>query len=702
MRRLLRCVCFLYFLILSIGCSQESSQQVDQGAAAATEERARYSREDYVETGDLAEINQHGEVRLIAPRWDYVSELPRQGTPGAVYHQLAQEFVINLGLEPKWVYVRRFEDLIPTLLEGHGDLIVANLTVTQKRNEQVAFSLPLEQITELVLVANSNDTIRNIDDLKGLTIVIPAGSSYQDTLAKIDTIVELADSEITPDEIIDLVVDEAADATLMDSNQALSLLHYRDDFHIAFTASETKNIAWATRPDAINLVQALDLFITEHRLSRRQIGPYKVDLPGILEKKTLRVLTRNSPATYFLWKGELLGFEYELAKMLAKHLGVRLEIIVPKPGDDILDWLAAGRGDMIAAGMTITDERINRGFTFSRPYHQVNEVFVTNSDTLVLSSLADLAGRTVVAHPDYSYWDSLNKLKSSGVSFELKPVPFASDTSDIIAGIADGTYEITLADSHLVNLESTYHANLNSNLGLAEPVHHGWVVRNEDPELLKAVNQFLKKGYRGLNFNLIYNKYFVDSRRSRASSERTFASGTISPYDILVKQGAPVYQFDWRLLVSQMYQESRFDPKARSFAGAVGLFQLLPRTAKQLGFDRDDLVIPEKSVQAGIEYLDWTRDRFSETLPIEERLWFALAAYNAGFGHVRDARRLAKQKNWNPDSWFDNVERAILLLSKKEYYSNARFGYCRGSETAKYVRDIRNRYQAYVDLAQAQ
>ncbi|MCH7744255.1 MAG: transglycosylase SLT domain-containing protein, partial [Proteobacteria bacterium] len=141
---------------------------------------------------------------------------------------------------------------------------------------------------------------------------------------------------------------------------------------------------------------------------------------------------------------------------------------------------------------------------------------------------------------------------------------------------------------------------------------------------------------------------------------------------------------------------------ARSFAGAIGLFQLLPRTAKQLGFDRDDLVIPEKSVQAGIKYLDWTRDRFSETLPIEERFWFSLAAYNAGFGHVRDARRLAKQKGWNPDSWFDNVERAILLLSKKEYYRKARFGYCRGSETAKYVSDIRNRYQAYVDLAQTQ
>lgn len=702
MYRLLRRVCFLYILIISFGCSQDSTQQVDQGAAAATEGRAEDGREDYVETGDLAEISQHGEVRLIAPRWDYASELPRQGTPGAVYHQLAQEFVINLGLEPQWVYVRRFEDLVPTLLGGNGDLIVANLTVTPKRNEQVAFSLPLEQITELVLVAKSNNAISNMDDLKGLTIVIPAGSSYQDTLAKIDTIVELADSEIAPDEVIDLVVDKAADATLMDSNQAHSLLHYRDDFHIAFTASEIKNIAWATRPDAIHLLQALDLFITEHRLSRRQFGPYKVDLPGILEKRTLRVLTRNSPATYFLWKGELLGFEYELVKMLAKRLGVRLEIIVPKPGENILDWLAAGRGDMIAAGMTITDERISRGFSFSRPYHQVNEVFVTNADTLVLSSLADLAGRTVVAHPDYSYWDSLNKLKSSGVSFELKSAPLASDTSDIIAGIADGTYEITLADSHLVNLERTYHANLNSDLGRAEPVHHGWVVRNEDTELLKAVNQFLKKEYRGLNFNMIYNKYFVDSRRIKASLERRFASGAISPYDMLVKQGAPVYQFDWRMMVSQMYQESRFDPKARSFAGAIGLFQLLPRTAKQLGFERDDLVIPEKSVQAGIRYLDWTRDRFSETLPVEERLWFSLASYNAGFGHVRDARRLAKQKGWNPDSWFDNVERAILLLSKKEYYRKARFGYCRGSETAKYVSDIRNRYQAYVDLAQAQ
>ena len=155
------------------------------------------------------------------------------------------------------------------------------------------------------------------------------------------------------------------------------------------------------------------------------------------------------------------------------------------------------------------------------------------------------------------------------------------------------------------------------------------------------------------------------------------------------------------MVISQMYQESRFNPNARSFVGAVGLFQLLPRTGKQLGFEKADLMVPEKSVSAGIQYLDWTRDRFSETLPVEERLWFSLAAYNAGFGHVRDARRLAKLKGWDPDRWFDNVERAMLLLSKREYFSKARFCYCRGKEPVQYVREIRDRYQAYVDLTQA-
>jgi len=172
----------------------------------------------------------------------------------------------------------------------------------------------------------------------------------------------------------------------------------------------------------------------------------------------------------------------------------------------------------------------------------------------------------------------------------------------------------------------------------------------------------------------------------------------LSPYDDIVKQKSSKYGFDWRLIISQMYQESRFNPKAKSHAGALGLMQVLPRTAKELGIN--DLTHPVQSIDAGVQYMNWTRDRFSEDMPTQERLFFALAAYNAGYGHVKDAQRLAKQLKLNPNKWFANVEKAMLLLQQPSYYKKARFGYCRGSEPVNYVREIHQRYLGYIDVTQ--
>ena len=146
-----------------------------------------------------------------------------------------------------------------------------------------------------------------------------------------------------------------------------------------------------------------------------------------------------------------------------------------------------------------------------------------------------------------------------------------------------------------------------------------------------------------------------------------------------------------------MYQESRFNPEAKSWVGAQGLMQVMPRTAKEMGIS--NLKQPETGIKAGVQYLNWVRDRFEPELNVKARMWFTLAAYNAGQGHVKDARRLARKQGLNPNRWFDNVEKAMLLLSKKKYYSKARHGYVRGREPVNYVREIRSRYRAYIRLA---
>ena len=213
----------------------------------------------------------------------------------------------------------------------------------------------------------------------------------------------------------------------------------------------------------------------------------------------------------------------------------------------------------------------------------------------------------------------------------------------------------------------------------------------------RALNEFLDREYRGLLYNIIYAKYFKDPRRiARHRSERAKELRALSPYDDTVKQYAARYDFDWRLILAMMYQESRFNPGASSFAGARGLMQVLPGTAGEMGFD--NLYDPEESIHAGVKYLAWVRERFEPELSVRDRMWFTLAAYNAGSGHVRDARRLARQQGWNPNVWFGNVERAMLLLSRPQYAQAARHGYCRCGEPVRYVRDVRSRYNAYVAM----
>jgi membrane-bound lytic murein transglycosylase F len=274
------------------------------------------------------------------------------------------------------------------------------------------------------------------------------------------------------------------------------------------------------------------------------------------------------------------------------------------------------------------------------------------------------------------------------------------ETEEIIARVAEGDYDVTLADSHILAVARSWRDDIQGAFELAEPAAHGWVVRRQNPELLAAVDAYLQREYRGLFYNVTREKYFGNPKamRKRAAS-RPARAGAISPYDELVRRHAGRLGFDWRLVTAQMYQESRFDPTARSFAGASGLLQLMPRTAAELGYR--DLEDPETSIEAALDYMTWLRKRFSREIPEPDRTWFSLAAYNVGFGHVRDARRIASDRGWDSDRWFDHVERAMLLKERPEVHRKTRYGYARGREPVAYVRNIRDRYAAYVQADHA-
>ncbi len=644
-------------------------------------------------------------LRILRPRQVW-GVLPTNSSPTSEELKLIERFAANVGMEPEYVYVDRYDRLIPRLLSGDGDIIIDNLTVSPTRKQQIEFTSPITYVSEQI-IARKGEAPKGLRDLGGRRVAVHASSTYYETLQTMlkqryqpRFEIQLIDESVSTEAILIGVAEGVYDLALADNNLFQIISSYRKNIQVAFDLGSVRAIAWGVRPDNPVLLSRLNDFLGQHHLASQEKLVASDDLAAIKQRGVLRVLTRNNATTYFLWHGELFGFEYELARHFAESHGLRLEMVVPPSREQLLPWLRQGKGDIIAASLTINDLIEKQGVRFSRPYNQASEIVISRSDEIGLEHPEALSGRTVVVRRSSSYWQNLKKLQAQGIRLSLRAAPEELETSEIIARVASGEYDLTVADSHILDIDLTWRDDVKAAFPLDAPQQHGWLIRENNPQLLQAVNDFFKKEYRGLFYNVTYRKYFRNSKqnlRQVALHSEVFNETRISPYDTLVQKYAKEYGFDWRLLVSQMYQESRFDPEAKSWMGAMGLMQVMPQTAMELGLE--DLHHPETSVHAGVKYLHGLMRSFEPELGVADRTWFALASYNAGIGHVIDARRLARQLDLEPNRWFGNVEKAMLLLSKSEYAKSARHGYVRGYEPVNYVREIRDRYHAYLLLA---
>ena len=675
--------------------------------AVATGLTAAAGAQEKVLAGDLDVIQRNGRLRILVQPFDK-SYLPRDGYPLDHERELAAEFAGTLNLKSELVYVDAFEDLIPALLKGRGDLIAANLTITDARSKQIAFTVPVDRAHEQVVARVSEKNVRQLSDLQGRTLAVQEKTSFWERAQRLQRQfpgirVKTLSGRLGDDALLDEVASGRSELTIEDSNMLDIALKYRSDIKAVLTFPEESVMAWGLRRDNPKLRAALDAFLTGRALlSHRNAKPAN-DWPEIKKRKTIRFLTRNNAACYFLWRGELFGFEYECARRFARAQGLNLEMVVAPSHEDLLRMLKEGKGDVVAAFLSPTDERLAQGAAFSSAYLYASEdVVMRANDPKTLKRIEDLAGRTVVVRRSSSYWSTLQKLKTGGVRLKIQAAPETMETSEIIDELAEGRYDLTVADSHILNTELAWRDDIKRAFPLTEPKPHCWVVRAGDKKLLAVVNDFWRREYREVFYNVTFNKYFKNIRNIRSyvydeSRIKLDGSGMISPYDNLVKRYAGIYGFDWCLIVSQMFQESRFNPKARSSVGAKGLLQVMPRTAGEVGLGQR-LEDPETGIHAGVKYLDWVRKNIYPEPSPEDQVWFALAAYNAGVGHVSDASRLAEQLKLQPNRWFDNVEKAIKLLSKSRYANQSRYGYVSGEETATYVRQIRDRYGAYLHL----
>ncbi|HEY7699504.1 MAG TPA: transporter substrate-binding domain-containing protein, partial [Vicinamibacteria bacterium] len=435
--------------------------------------------------------------------------------------------------------------------------------------------------------------------------------------------------------------------------------------------------------------------LTDHRADDRTTG----DLDSVRARGSLRVITLNNPVHYFLYRGRQMGFDYEIAGLAAKKLGVRLELVVPPSRDQVFSWLLEGRGDFIAATLTDTPER-REFLAFSRPYLFVDEVAVRRKRAVEkVASVYELPGRTIHAWKSASHYQTLERWMSRVGPFRIEPIPEDMEYEEILDRVGSGEYPLAVVDSLVLEAELPHRDDVEKAFSLSggQPQPIAFALRPGNPKLREFLDGFVSGLVGSLELNDARDRYFRRSRGlDRTPTRNARGGGRLSPYDEIFKKHSERYGLDWRLMAAQAYQESQFDPKAQSWAGAQGLFQILPSTGLELGFE--DLSDPDSGIHAGVRYMHQILERIEPQIPLKHRLRFALAAYNAGFGHLQDARRLAAEEGLDPDKWFRHTEKAMLLLSQPRYYQRARYGYVRGNETVRYVSEIQNRYDHYVTL----
>ena len=680
----------LAILLLLVACSGEAPPQNKQPQQSRPATAASKEKESASSTPSL---------RVIV-RPEPVSFLPRNAEPVRIDRELARGVADYLGLDYQPVVVRNYSDMIDQLLAGKADMIAASLTITKSRAKKVLFSIPYLHVDELLIVPEGKDAAAAWQDLNGKTICVRDDSSYLETLQElqgdgISLSIKHMSAWLNTEEIVDMVNDGSCPATVVDSHYWSAIKKFYDGVQSLRPLAEARPIALAVAPDRPDLKQKIDHYLTERALIGQRDYNYSDDLPGLKKRGQLRMITRNSAESYYLYRGSPYGFEYELLNKFAQEHNLHLEIVIPPDNESLLPWLNEGRGDVAAAMLTVIPERTAVA-AMTRPYFYSDEVVAVRNDDTGVTNINDLAGRRIYVRKSSSYYQTCLKLQQqvNGINIEL--VPEATQTSEILENIDKGKWDLTIVNHELLQIEQTYGRNLRAAFSVSKASKIGWAVRKQNPKLLRALNKFIKSEYRGLFYNLRKARYFENKKMiARADSKwRLDQSGIISPYDKLVKKYAIKQSLDWRLLVSQMYQESRFNPKMKSWAGARGLMQLLPRAAREVGVRKLDT--PDQQIKAGVRYLRRMIDLFDPRLPLATRIRFGLASYNAGRGHVLDARRLARQKGWSANAWYGNVERAMLLLSKPGYFQKARFGFVRGEEPVEYVRDIETRYAAYV------
>ncbi|XKE44854.1 membrane-bound lytic murein transglycosylase MltF [Halomonas organivorans] len=430
----------------------------------------------------------------------------------------------------------------------------------------------------------------------------------------------------------------------------------------------------------------------------RSPGP---QLAAVLERDFLSVQTRNTPTTYYEGRQGPTGFEYELMRRFADHLGVSLTLDADHNIAGVLEAVRT-EGDMGAAALPLDPSR--EGVMFSRPIMPLQPLLVYRRGLPPPEDIDDLVGLEIGTLTDTGTDRVMRELQADHPRLSWKE----SDDIEVAAllgQVADGALDAAVVFEHQFRLNRLFFPEVEDGFRLGRPLSLAWAFpTGQGLGLVREANRFLTDLQGSGLLSRLETRYFGRDDYLEYVGARTFIGHVherLPDYDGLFRAAARQTGFDWKLLAAVGYQESHWRPEATSPTGVRGLMMLTNATASDL--DVDDRLDPAQSIDGGARYLRELKDRLPESITGEDRLFMALAAYNVGLGHLYDARRLTEMQGGDPDAWTD-VREALPLLQEREWYSKTRYGYARGGEPVIYVRNIRRYYEilAYVDRSQQQ
>jgi membrane-bound lytic murein transglycosylase F len=413
-------------------------------------------------------------------------------------------------------------------------------------------------------------------------------------------------------------------------------------------------------------------------------------VPPMAKSGELIVLTRNSATTRYIdSQGRYAGLEYDLVEMFARELGVRVRYLDRQPFYQVLPGLEENHAHLAAAGVSITSARLGE-FLFGPAYQLVQPMLAYNTDNPAPRDLRDAVGKRLEVVKGSSAVERLQQLQKRYPKLTWTEVA-ENDSEGLLSRLSDGKIDYVITDSTVLDVGRNFYPNVARAFPVGDKEPLAWVFpRNVDPVLYQRAQEFfLRISYDGTLKRLLDRYYGHVNRLDRLDIANFFElrQSLLPHFRTAFREAQDITTIDWRLLAALGFQESHWDPLAISPTGVRGLMMLTSDTADRMNLT--DRLDPRQSILAGATYLQEMKEALPPRIAEPDRTWLALAAYNIGLGHLEDARVLTQRRGGNPDLWVD-VKKVLPLLSRYEYYSTLKRGFCRGGEALVLTENIRS------------